>query len=68
MPVTLIIIDWNSKPGSTYTVEFNETLAGDNWIEIAADLSVTTSSHQYQDINSDRLNLEKGFYRVLEVE
>ncbi|YCM45750.1 hypothetical protein V2O64_06945 [Verrucomicrobiaceae bacterium 227] len=64
----IIMIDWNSKPGATYTVEFNESLSEDNWIEIAEDLSATTSSHQYQDHDPDRLNLEKGFYRVREVE
>jgi hypothetical protein len=55
---------WLSTPGSTYQVEYSETLDQATWLPIGGTLEGTGDTLLSQDSNPARLAKPEGFYRL----
>mgnify|MGYP006277951071 FL=1 len=60
---TAIEINWNSRIGNTYYVEWSPNLTGDSWLPLSPMLPGTGSEMSYLDSSS---GVSSKFYRVVE--
>lgn len=58
-----IALRFNATPGTTYTLQYSDTLGTNSWSDIASVTSDGTAV-TYTESNSARLAKSKGFYRV----
>jgi len=59
-----ITMEWNSRPGRTYLVEFNPNPADPVWIEIDDGVQSEGTVTGFTDDDPNRLALPQAYYRV----
>ena len=60
---SLISLDFNATPGTTYTLQYSPDMTTGSWIDIGSVTSDGTSAN-FTETDAARLSLPRGFYRV----
>jgi hypothetical protein len=60
-----VTLTWASRAGREYSVEYNETLATNGWIELDDGVGSQGEQTSFTDTNQERLAKADGWYRIL---